>query len=90
LPVGSYSRFVFFPLPEGDASNRKYLQTVEDQVGSRNLQTVRAGQVEFITGPVEDLPLLFPEVDKAAKASVYPPLHSGPPSVNSREHQPIP
>jgi hypothetical protein len=90
LPVGSYSRFVFFPLPAGDAKNREYLQTVEDQVGSRNLQTVRAGQVEFITGPVEDLPLLFPEVNKAAKASVYPPLHSGPPSVNSREHQPIP
>jgi hypothetical protein len=89
LPEGSYSRFVFFPLPAGDARNQKYLQTVEDQIGSRNLQTVAAGGFEFITGPVADLPLLFPEVDKAAKTSVYPVLHSGVPPVNSREHQPI-
>ena len=75
LPAGSYSRFVFFPLPAGDAANRRYLQTVEHQVGSKNLQTIRAGGLEFITGPITDLPLLFPEVDGTAKASVYPPLH---------------
>jgi len=74
LPAGSYSRFVFFPLP-ADAANRRYLQSIEDQVGSKNLQTIRAGGVEFVTGSISDLPLLFPEVDGTAKAGVYPPLH---------------
>ncbi len=75
LPAGNYSRFVFFPLSAADAENRRYLQNIENQVGSKNLQTIRAGGVEFITGPISELPLLFPEVDGTAKAGVYPPLH---------------
>ena len=45
LPVGPYSRFVFFPLALRDAEGRRYLQTIEDQVGRKNLQTVPAGGV---------------------------------------------
>jgi hypothetical protein len=88
LPSGSYSRFVFFPLPAGEVSNQKYLQTVENQSGSKNLQLVGAGGFEFVTGPITDLPLLFPEVDRGTEAGVYPTIHSGSQYVNSREHQP--
>ncbi len=90
LPTGSYSKFAFFPLPVGNSLDQKYLQSVIDQIGSKNLRTVRAGGFEFITGPIADLPLLFPEVDRMSKAGVYPPLHSGAHYVNSREHRPIP
>jgi Protein of unknown function (DUF2723) len=90
LPVGSCARFVFFPLPSGEVSNQKYLQTIEDKVGSKNLETVRAGGFEFITGPIADLSLLFPEVNWITRSGVYPPLHSGTEYVNSREHQSIP
>jgi hypothetical protein len=90
LPVGSYTRFALFPLAAGNGANQRYLQTVDDQIGSKNLQRVRVGGVEFVTGPIADLPLLFPEVAGSSKAGVYPPLHSGAQYVNSREHQPIP
>jgi hypothetical protein len=66
LPAGNYSRFIFFPLPAGDGSYRKYLQTVEQQVPGKSLQTVQAGGVEFVTGSITDLPLLFPQVDSAS------------------------
>jgi hypothetical protein len=80
LPIGPYSRFVFFPLALRDAEGRRYLQTIEDQVGRKNLQTVPAGGVEFVTGPIADLPRLFPELAKTdeggcvSTASLQPPV----------------
>jgi 4-amino-4-deoxy-L-arabinose transferase-like glycosyltransferase len=60
LPVASYTRFVVFPLPSGD-SYEEYLQTVKGRLPSHSLHGVSAGGREFITGPISDLPLLFPD-----------------------------
>lgn len=87
LPAGNYSKFIFFPLPAGDGSYRKYLQTVERQVPGKSLQTVQEGGVEFVTGSITDLPLLFPQVDSASQLGVYPLIHFGSEAVNSREHR---
>lgn len=86
LPARSYSRFVFFPLPAGDSSYRKYLQSVEEKVPGKSLHMVQAGGVEFVTGSTTDLPLLFPPVDPTAQLGVYPPMHFDSEAVNSREH----
>jgi hypothetical protein len=60
LPVASYTRFIVFPLPSGD-SYEEYLQTVKSRLPSHSLHGVSAGGREFITGPISDLPLLFPD-----------------------------
>ena len=60
LPGAPYTRFVLFPLPAED-SYREYLQTVTVRLPTGSLHTVSAGGHEFITGPISDLPLLFPE-----------------------------
>jgi hypothetical protein len=86
LPPGSYSKFVFFPLPGGDVAYRTYLEGVERKMPSGSLRTVRAGDFEFVTGSVADLRFLFPATDLASLPGVNPPLHPGDPYVNSREH----
>jgi hypothetical protein len=86
LPPGSYSKFVFFPLPGGDVAYGTYLESVERKLPSGSLRTVRAGGFEFVTGSVADLRFLFPETDLAFRSGVNPPLHPGDPYVNSREH----
>lgn len=85
LPVGSYSRFVIFPLPSGN-SYVEYLQGVEARLPSQRLRMVSSGGHEFVTGLVSDLPLLFPDMAPAQVGAegVYVPLHSGMLSVNSR------
>ncbi len=65
LPAGSYTRFVLFPLP-GEASYREYVQKVSKPLPGQSLRTARAGGYDFVTGPISDLPLLFPEA--AAKS----------------------
>lgn len=60
LPVTRYTRFVVFPLPSGD-SYEEYLQTVKGKLRKQDLHTVSADGREFITGPISDLPLLFPD-----------------------------
>jgi 4-amino-4-deoxy-L-arabinose transferase-like glycosyltransferase len=64
LPVGSYTRFIVFPLPSG-GSYEEYLQTIKGRLPSQSLQSVSAGGREFITGPISDLPLLFPNAAPA-------------------------
>jgi hypothetical protein len=64
LPLDSYTRFVVFPLPSGP-SYREYLQTVTARLPSKSLRSVSAGGHEFITGPISDLPLLFPDATAA-------------------------
>lgn len=60
LPVASYSRFVLFPLPNNGDSYREYLEKVKARLPSRDLKTVHLNGHDFITGPISDLPLLFP------------------------------
>jgi hypothetical protein len=85
LPSAPYTRFVMFPLPDGD-SYKEYIQKVIDQFPGGNLHTVRLGGREFVTGSISDLPLLFPEATLAIERSVYVPLHPGMLPVNSRSH----
>jgi hypothetical protein len=70
LPTGSYTRFVLFPLPGEDAAYREYLEKVKSRLPSQTLRTVRANGYEFVTGPVTDLSLLFPE-EARLTARVY-------------------
>ena len=85
LPAAPYTRFVLFPLPEGD-SYKEYIQKVIDRFPGQSLHTVRLGGHEFVTGSISDLPLLFPEATLATERSVYVPLHPGTLPVNSRSH----
>jgi hypothetical protein len=85
LPTTPYTRFVMFPLPEGD-SYKEYIQKVLKQIPGKSLRTVRFEGHDFLTGSISDLPLLFPEATSTTGPSVYVPLHPGIASVNSRSH----
>lgn len=85
LPVASYSRFVLFPLPNGSASYRDYLKTVEQKLPQQDLETIHAGGHDFVIGPISDLHLLFPGV-MMFRQGVYPSRHSQTQPVNSRAH----
>ena len=86
IQVGTYSKFLLFPLPGGDASYDKYLETVKRRLPDDRLRTVQAGGRDFVTGPITLLPLLFPHAVKEGSAGVYPPSHSQTSDVNRREH----
>jgi hypothetical protein len=87
LPLGSYTRFVLFPLPGGGDAYREYLQKVETHLPSQSLRTIRVGGYDFVTAPISALPLLFPQA-AAVPEGVYTLLHSASPPVNGRSHQP--
>jgi Protein of unknown function (DUF2723) len=87
FPIASYSRFVFFPLPGGDAAYAEYLDKVKGRLFPKSLKIVRSGGNDFVTGPSSLLPLLFPNAASTPRQSVYPPLHLGESDVNSRKHQ---
>jgi Protein of unknown function (DUF2723) len=88
LPDTPYSTFVLFPLPDDEAAYQRYVQQIEKRLPLRSLRKVRAGDHEFITGPVSVLPALFPGTTSMAEPGVYALLHSGIPHVNSRAHLP--
>jgi hypothetical protein len=67
LPSGSYSRFVLFPLPGTDAEYRKYLETFKKLLPGQDLAYIDVGGRQFVTGPIADLPLLFPQAARAAR-----------------------
>lgn len=67
LPSGHYRRFVLVPLPGDDAAYREYLQKVIKCLPPDSLTTVRINEQIFISGPVSDLSLLFPDTDPAAR-----------------------
>jgi hypothetical protein len=77
LPSATYSRFVLFPLPAGDAEYAQYLQKVEKLLPSKDLRSVDLDGHAFVTAPIADLPLLFPDAPVAspqvAVADVYTP-----------------
>lgn len=66
LPTGSYSRFVLFPLPNGSASYRHYLEKVKQKIPGSGLQTVHVAGFDFIMGPISDLGFLFPTTAKSS------------------------
>jgi hypothetical protein len=64
LPLAPYRRFIIFPLPDGD-SYRKYIQEVTTKMPSRDISRVTLGGHDYLTGPISDLSLLFPNAVKA-------------------------
>lgn len=78
-------QFLLFPLPNWDPADSAYLETVEKLLPPNHIRVLHIGNHDYISGPVTDLPLLFPPAEAMAKG-VYPPLHPDPPDVNRREH----
>jgi Protein of unknown function (DUF2723) len=74
LPDGPYRRFIFFPLPDGDAY-RDYMHKVTDKLPAQNLHRDIIDGKEYVTGSASDLPLLFPDTVSAPRQGVYVPLH---------------
>jgi hypothetical protein len=66
LPAGSYNRFVVFPLPGTDGEYQRYLETFRKLLPAQDLTYVDAGGHQFVTGPIADLPLLFPTIAQTA------------------------
>jgi hypothetical protein len=69
LPATSCSRFVLFPLPNGNPDYVAYLQKVEKLLPSKDLTRVELDGHQFVTAPIADLPLLYP------KSALAPPQH---------------
>lgn len=69
LPAPGCSRFVFFPLPDGDPEYVEYLEKVEERLPAADLRTVTLGGREFVTAPIADLKLLFPEAPVPSSAN---------------------
>jgi 4-amino-4-deoxy-L-arabinose transferase-like glycosyltransferase len=69
LPATGCSRFVLFPLPNGNPEYVAYLDKVEKLLPSKDLTTVQLEGHTFVTAPIADLLLLYP------KSAVTPPLH---------------
>jgi hypothetical protein len=67
LPSGSYKRFVVFPLPGTDGEYQQYLETFKKLLPAQDLAYVDAGGQKFVTGPISDLPLLFPHAAKVTR-----------------------
>ncbi len=62
LPAGSYKRFVVFPLPGTSAEYQHYLDTFKKLLPAQDLEYTNVRGRQFVTGPIRDLPLLFPHV----------------------------
>ena len=83
LPVASYTRFVFFPLPDGK-SYRDYLETVTAKLPKQRINRISFEGRDYVTGPISDLPLLFPDAVRTSDEGVYAPFQSGTGPVNNR------
>jgi len=84
LTTGRLNRFILFPLPTDESANSAYRGTVEKLLPADSLRTLHIANHDYVTGPVSDLPLLFPPAPVSA-AGVYPPLHYDSQDVNRRE-----
>ncbi len=67
LPTGAYNRFVIFPLPGTDGEYQQYLDTFKKLLPAQDLAYVDVGGQKFVTGPISDLPLLFPQAAKVTR-----------------------
>jgi hypothetical protein len=88
LPARSYTRFVLFPLPAGDQENQAYLRKVQALIPPQDQRTISMGGRDFITGPIADLPLLFPTLGWDRVEGVSTLRQSPEQPVNSRVHPP--
>jgi hypothetical protein len=70
LPTATYSRFVLFPLPVGEAGYAQYLENVKKLLPIKDLSSVVLEGHEFVTAPIADLSLLFPDATSAKNQSL--------------------
>ncbi|MCU1295220.1 MAG: hypothetical protein JWP08_4070 [Bryobacterales bacterium] len=88
LPLSSYKRFVFFPLPQGNPAYSRYLDEVEKKLPSGVLTVSQVDGVTLVTGPISCLVRLFPKTAEATsegcvsrvsveERAVYDRAHSG-------------
>jgi len=87
LPSHAYTQFVLCPLPLGDITYQRYLDTVKKLLPSGDLRSVKIGGHEYATAPIGDLAKLFPESSKAAKESVTGLFHMTNETVNKRRQE---
>jgi hypothetical protein len=75
LPAAQYTRFVLFPLPTGDAGFASYLEKIRRMLPAKDLSSAVLGDHTYITAPIADLPILFPNAALAPRedlaAEVY-------------------
>lgn len=76
LPAAHYSRFVLFPLPAGQAEYVQYLQKIEKLLPSKDLTSVTLEGHEFVTAPIADLRLLFPDATPVSTADLAMKLYT--------------
>jgi Protein of unknown function (DUF2723) len=70
LPTASFTRFVLFPLPAGDAAYAKYLDKIKKLLPAKDLSSMDLGGHQFVTAPMADLPLLFPHLALAPRPNL--------------------
>jgi hypothetical protein len=76
LPISSFSRFVLFPLPAGEAEYVQYLEKVEKLLPIKDLSRVDLEGHEFVSAPIADLPLLFPDATLTPDRSLAPKVYT--------------
>lgn len=76
LPAGSYSRFVLFPLPGGEAEYVAYVDKIKKLLPIKDITSVTLEGHEFVTAPIADLALLFPQATQAPKEAVAEKLYT--------------
>jgi len=67
LPAGQFTRFVLFPLPANDPEYVLYMDKIEKMLPAQDLEKVILGGHQFVTAPIADLPILFPQAAPAPR-----------------------
>jgi len=70
VPAGTWSRFVLFPLPSGNAEYAHYIDDVVKLLPVNDLHTTFLNGHAFVTAPIRDLALLFPPGPLAVRESI--------------------
>jgi Protein of unknown function (DUF2723) len=76
LPPAQYSRFVLFPLPAGEGEYAQYLEKVTKLLPTKDLTSVDLEGHKFVTAPIADLPLLFPDAVTPSTLDLAPKVYT--------------
>jgi hypothetical protein len=76
LPSGGFTRFVFYPLPNGDPAYVEYMATVTKLLPTQDLTTVELNGHPFVSAPMKDLALLFPKMAAAPRLAMAENLYT--------------
>jgi hypothetical protein len=59
-PSATFRNFILFPLPLREQEYYDYMGKIKARFPQRDLHAIQAAGHEFVTGPIADLPVLFP------------------------------